>query len=231
MAKQLNSIQELEIKSDIQTRAQAIIASGKDIVKLINDESFKGIDVDDVIERASAMKLVAESINELGKDVNVNNHTKLTENTIKLIDKIDKSKLENLQTAHNMFKEMKEFSESISGNFDGLAEALNEKIAPLLEELKELIGKIPESVDKSASTISTSMYNTTSIASGTATTSTMRAQVQSENPTMSKEDIGKVVDQRMAQQAQSVNKGIEMRLEELLDVLQNYSNPIPVRMS
>lgn len=231
MAKQLNSIQELEIKSDIQTRAQAIIASGKDIVKLINDESFKGIDVDDVIERASAMKLVAESINELGKDVNVNNHTKLTENTIKLIDKIDKSKLENLQTAHNMFKEMKEFSESISGNFDELAEALNEKITPLLEELKELIGKIPESVDKSASTISTSMYNTTSIASGTATTSTMRAQVQSENPTMSKEDIGKVVDQRMAQQAQSVNKGIEMRLEELLDVLQNYSNPIPVRMS
>jgi hypothetical protein len=130
-----------------------------------------------------------------------------------------------------MFKEMKEFSESISGNFDGLAEALNEKIAPLLEELKGLIEKIPESVDKSASTISTSMYNTTSIANGTATPSTMTQQVQSENPTMSKEEVNRMVDQRMTQQAQSVNKGIEMKLEELIDVLQNYSNPIPVRMS
>ena len=256
MAKMLNEVSKAELANDIETRAETIIKTGSKIISLVNNDSyFKGIDEDDVIERASAIKLVAEAINELGKDVNIETHNKLTENaceliktftdknfkidnyskfsnnTIKLIDKIDKSKLENLQTAHNMFKEMKEFSESISGNFDGLAEALNEKIAPLLEELKELIGKIPESVDKSASTISTSMYNTTSIASGTATTSTMRAQVQSENPSMSKEDIGKIVDQRMTQQAQSVNKGIEMRLEELLEILQNYSNPIPVRMS
>lgn len=254
MARQLNEIQKLEVGSDINERAKNIIAIGSSIVKIVNDSNeFKGVDTDDVIERASAIKLVAEAINELGKDVNVETHNTLTknagelinifkdfkidnyakfaDNSIKLIDKIDNSKLENLQTAHNMFKEMKEFSESISGNFDGLAEALNEKIAPLLEELKGLIEKIPESVDKSASTISTSMYNTTSIANGTANTSTMTQQVQSENPTMSKEEVNRMVDQRMNQQAQSVNKGIEMKLEELIDVLQNYSNPIPVRMS
>ena len=75
------------------------------------------------------------------------------------------------------------------------------------------------------------MYNTTSIANGTANASTMTQQVQSENPTMSKEEVNRMVDQRMNQQAQSINKGIEMKLEELIDVLQNYSNPIPVRMS
>ena len=232
MAKMLNEVTKAELDAKIESKSETIIKTGAKIISLVNDDSyFKGIDEDDVIKRASAIKLVAEAVNELGKDVDVNNHTKLTDNTIKLIDKIDNSKLENLQTAHNMFKEMKEFSESISGNFDGLAEALNEKIAPLLEELKGLIEKIPESVDKSASTISTSMYNTTSIANGTATPSTMTQQVQSENPTMSKEEVNRMVDQRMTQQAQSVNKGIEMKLEELIDVLQNYSNPIPVRMS
>ena len=45
---------------------------------------------------------------------------------------------------------MAQFSESINGNFNELAEALNEKIAPLLEELKELVGKVPEHMDKNS---------------------------------------------------------------------------------
>ena len=227
----INDIDYTEIS---QAKLYLVTDSIKNIItKLFYDPSFK-IDKGIVKKSEQYSEILSNIIKYnrvMANDINIENHTKLTDNTIRLIDKIDKSKLENLQTAHNMFKEMKEFSESISGNFDGLAEALNEKIAPLLEELKELIGKIPESVDKSASTISTSMYNTTSIANGTANASTMTQQVQSENPTMSKEEVNRMVDQRMNQQAQSVNKGIEMKLEELIDVLQNYSNPIPVRMS
>ena len=233
MAKQLNIIQSLSVdKNSIKTKSEEIISIGNNIVRLIsNSGELKDVDISNVIKRANAIKLVSESINELGKDVNVDAHTKLTDNYVKFIDKIDKSKLENLKTARNLFKEMKEFSESINGNFEGLANALNEKIAPLLEELKGLIGKIPESVNKSASTISGSVYASSAIASGTANSTTLASQIQEENPSMSKEDVNRMVDQRMNEQAKTVNKGIEMKLEELVEILQNYSNPIPVRVS
>ncbi|MBR5298207.1 MAG: hypothetical protein IKU29_10140, partial [Parabacteroides sp.] len=54
----------------------------------------------------------------------VDHHGVITDLT-NFIDKIGSVKLENLQTARNLFKEMKEFSQSISGDFEGLAEALN----------------------------------------------------------------------------------------------------------
>ena len=205
-----------------------ILTDAQSIINCFDDSKLK-FDTK-LIRKANYLKDLTSVLASFTKDINISDHTKLIDNTIKLIDKIDKSKLENLQTTRNMFKEMKEFSESISGNFEGLANALSDKIAPLLEELKQLISKIPESVDKSASTISTSMYNTAAWQGGSATSSMMQTQVQTENPTMSKEEVSKIVDQRMVEQQQTTNKGIEMRIEEILEALQNYTNPVPVRM-
>ena len=206
-----------------------ILTDAQSIINCFDDSKLKFNA--NVIKKAKLLQEFTGALAGFTKDINISEHSKLTENTIKLIDKVDKSKLENLKTARNMFKEMKDFSQSISGNFEGLANALNDRIAPLLQELKELIGKIPESVDKSASTISTSMYNTAAWQGGAATTSMMQTQVQTENPTMSKEDVSKIVDQRMMEQTQTVNKGIESRIDEILEALQNYTNPIPVRIS
>ena len=97
-----------------------------------------------------------ERFNEVSKDFvdisdgDVKKSKELTDNYIKFIDKVNGSNLENLKTTETLFKNMAEFSESINGNFDKLAEALNEKIAPLLEELKSLIEKVPQHIDKSA---------------------------------------------------------------------------------
>lgn len=233
MARQLDSIQKLSVdRGSIKNKSAEIISAGNDIIKLINkSKELKGIDIDDVVEWSSAVQSVAKAVNELGEGVDINKHTKATENMVKFVDKVQKLELTKLQTAHNLFKEMKEFSKSINGNFEGLADALNEKIAPLLEDLKQLMDKIPDAVDRSATTISGSVYNSSAIASGTATPSSIQSQIMAENPSMSKEAVSKMVDQRMEQQAQTVGKGIEMKLEELIDVLQNYANPIPVRMS
>lgn len=233
MAKSINNINDVKLDGDVRVKAENIVKMGTSLVSLINDqdETFGLIDNAKATTRISILKDLGEVITSFSQEINPQNHEKIINNTIKFVKSINDIKLENLQTAHNMFKEMKEFSESISGNFEGLADALNEKIAPLLEELKEMIGKIPESVDKSASTISGSMYNSAAMSSGFATSSNIETQVKAENPNMSKEEVNKIVDQRMNQQANSVNRGIEMKLEELIDVLQNYSNPIPVRMS
>ena len=97
-----------------------------------------------------------ERFNEVSKkfvsisDDDVKKSKELTDNYIKFIDKVNGTNLESLKTTERLFKNMAEFSESINGNFDKLAEALNEKIAPLLEELKSLIEKVPQHIDKSA---------------------------------------------------------------------------------
>lgn len=207
-----------------------VVSDSEYILSSLNDSK---ISVDSSIsKKINTLNKISNAINNFAANPsNIKNQTKAIDNTVKFIETINNAKLEKLQTAHNLFKEMKEFSRSINGNFEGLADALNEKIAPLLEDLKQLLDKIPDAVDRSATTISGSVYNSSAIASGTATPSSIQSQIMAENPSMSKEDVSRMVDQRMEQQAQTVGKGIEMKLEELIDVLQNYANPIPVRMS
>jgi hypothetical protein len=57
-----------------------------------------------------------------------------------------------------MFGQMSKLSESIKGNFDGLAEALNENLLTVLEELKEILeqtnGIIEDKSKKSNNTFS-----------------------------------------------------------------------------
>lgn len=233
MAQSINNISKVTIDQSVEKKAVDVINLGSKLVALINDkdDTFGIIDNTKAMSRITILKELSDVLSGFTQEINVQDHEKVVNNTIKFVKTIGSIKLENLQTARNMFKEMKEFSESISGNFEGLADALNEKIAPLLEELKELMSKIPESVDNSAATISGSMYNSAAMTSGFANTNNMTAQVKAENPNMSKEEVNKLVDQRMNQQANSVNRGIEMKLEELIEVLQNHSNPIPVRMS
>ena len=70
----------------------------------------------------------------------------MTENYIKFLDAIDKVDNSNLKTSVSLFEQMARLSESISGNFDGLAQTINDKIAPLLEELNKLLEEVPEKI-------------------------------------------------------------------------------------
>ena len=97
-----------------------------------------------------------ERFNEVTKDFidvdddDVKRSKEITDNYIKFIDKVNGVNLENLKTTERLFENMAKFSESINGNFDKLAEALNDKIAPLLEELKGLMEKVPQHIDKAS---------------------------------------------------------------------------------
>ena len=74
----------------------------------------------------------------------------MIDNYIKFLDKVDRVDIETLRTTERLFKNMAQFSESINGNFQGLADALNEKIAPLLEELKELLKEVKPSIEQAS---------------------------------------------------------------------------------
>lgn len=70
-----------------------------------------------------------------------------TDQYMKFMDKVNSMDMQKLQSAERLFEHMANFSQSINGNFQELAEALNEKIAPLLEELKDLMSKIPQKME------------------------------------------------------------------------------------
>ena len=72
------------------------------------------------------------------------NYENFVSNSIKLLQKINDTDIEKLGTTVKLFKSMAQFSESINGNFEKLADTLNEKIAPLLEELRDLIEGVGE---------------------------------------------------------------------------------------
>lgn len=93
--------------------------------------------------KLSTLSLLQSVIEGFGKTVItpgvVANTGAVIDNYIKFLDKVNYIDITKLKTTENMFAHMAKFSESISGNFDGLADALNDKIAPLLEEINNIL--------------------------------------------------------------------------------------------
>ena len=77
-------------------------------------------------------------------------HASATNDIIKLIDKTKTIDVSKLNTVTMMFKQLADFSKSIRGNFDKLADVLNDKLIELLEKLHVTLKEIQESEKTSA---------------------------------------------------------------------------------
>lgn len=142
------------------------------------------------------------------------------------IQTINNADLKKLETTTNMFKYMAEFSKSINGNFDDLTRTIAEKLMPLLNELKELLEDIPDKIEKSSADVSASVFasNTYGGTSSTYTSFTpqaMEAQVKREQPKLTKEEVGKIVDERMSDQAVARAQSITTKIDELMEILKS----------
>jgi hypothetical protein len=115
---------------------------------------------------------------------------------------------------------MSKFSNSIRGDFDKLAEALSDKLLPVLEELKEVMSVIPEKIDVGFQNTSASIAAT----SAPATTTNVTEQVKRENPNMTPEQIKKVVDNRIAEKSKADANGIGAKLDELMALLRGFGS-------
>ena len=111
---------------------------------------------------------------------------KVLNKNIEFLDKIDKVDENKLKSAANIFESLSKFSNSIKGDFNELAEALTEKIAPLLEEMNTTLEKVNGSVKETSSNVATSvnLSNQKSL-----TQSQIEKQVSIENPNATQEQI------------------------------------------
>lgn len=113
--------------------------------KFFRSIGYMNINTDKVGSMQSVFKTITD-FNASMTDENISKSATMLQNYDTFLTRIDTLKIENLQTAAKIFEEMARFSESISGNFDTLAETLNERIAPLMEELKNTLDQVNNKV-------------------------------------------------------------------------------------
>lgn len=90
-----------------------------------------------IIETANA---ISSSVNDsISTNENVANFAKTVDSTSKLINKVNGLNIDKIKTLAEMFGNAAAFAKAIDGNFDKLADVINEKIAPLIEDLKNAI--------------------------------------------------------------------------------------------
>jgi phage terminase Nu1 subunit (DNA packaging protein) len=90
---------------------------------------------------------------------------------------------------------------------------------PVLQELKEIMGVIPEKLDTGFQNTSASIAATTVAP----TQETVTAQVNRENPTMTKKEVDNIVQQRMKDYSKTEATGVVAKLDQLIDLLKGYS--------
>lgn len=185
-------------------------------------DKFK--DTDKLVEFSEKISPVISCIKDLTSQfsdfANIDN-TKLNKNINSFggfIDKVNTIDVEKAQKTTQLFKQMSRFSESIKGDFDKLAEALTEKMLPVLEELKDIMDKVPEKLDTGFANTSASI----SAANAPATVENVAAQLNRENPDKDKKFIENLLDKRMAEKAQQEANSTAAKLDELITLLKGF---------
>ena len=133
-----------------KTLMEVVGGIAKDIVSFAKNE-YKGPDGKVVklgetdIDQAGTniQAILTKLVDAAGsvEEVNLKNFDKFSGSYGKFIEKINTVDLAKLTAANNMMKNLSEFSKSINGNFDKLADTINEKLIKALEELKDVLEK------------------------------------------------------------------------------------------
>lgn len=215
----LLTLNDLPDLSGVKSKTERVCNTADSIVALVT--SRPGVPTNISESRISWMERINKTIKEMQyiRPDALNKSRRALSAHIALIKQINTVDVTKLETSARMFQQMARFSESIHGNFSKLAKTLNEDLMPVLEELKEIMGIIPEKLD-------TGFQNTSaSIAAQNApqTESNIFAQVSREKPNMDKAQVDQLVQQRLKEYSNNSSKGVAAKLDELINLLKGYS--------
>lgn len=98
----------------------------------------------------SSMKEVNSVIKEMVglSDRDVANNKKVVDDYVRFLEKVNAADASKLTTTSKIMENWAKLSESISGNFEGLARSMNEHILPALQKLNETMNEVVETLDK-----------------------------------------------------------------------------------
>jgi hypothetical protein len=124
------------------------------VIGYVNDIATTKIDTNKYntnIDSINAMIRTINSLTKIGENGSLDKYKQGIDKAIEFTNTVSTAKLENLKTAANMFEKMADFSKSINGNFEGLADVIEDKIMPLLEKLNETFENTNKVIENGAS--------------------------------------------------------------------------------
>jgi hypothetical protein len=220
LAEHLTTINNLPDVTNIVSKTEAVCNSADMLIKHMTTKPDYGGEVESN-SRIDIIDKINQSIQSIGniEQKQVKKIDKVFDDYSKFIDKVNTVDVAKLENSTKMFAQMANFSNSIQGDFTKLAETLNEHLMPVLQELKEIMGAIPEKLDTGFQNTSASIAATTV----TPTQEAVTAQVSRENPTMTKKEVDNIVQQRMKDYSKTEATGVAAKLDQLINLLKGYS--------
>lgn len=129
--------QESASKYDLTKLAfKDVLAQYKEGMKVFEDVDADSIK--DTIQAYSSFNTTLDKILKIDEK-SVKNNKEFVDNNIKLLDKINTLKVDNVKGVTDMFAKMADFSKTINGNFTKLAEAFSEELIEALNKLSDAI--------------------------------------------------------------------------------------------
>jgi len=139
IAKNLQYLEKIKINRDtVEKKVDAVIGTANSLINHIKGSNVEKSDIKKAELTKKFMKQIKKTVEYMSKIGEMNNQgqfDRAIDSYVRFVDKVNTVKVENIEKTAKMFEKMAEFSKSIHGNFEGLADTLNDKITPLLEKI------------------------------------------------------------------------------------------------
>lgn len=218
LAEHLKSINSLPDLSGIDKKTIAICTAADKVIDNIVAPSNKTVTDTSRLSILERVNTALAGFNNISTE-QIENNTKAVDNYIRFVDKVSTVEVSKLEKSAQMFRQMANFSNSIKGNFEKLAESINEDLMPVLEELKEIMEKVPTAIETNGANVSAAVASTTVAP----TTTNVTKQVERENPGMDKKQVEQLVQARLKEHANSAANSTASKIDELINLLKGYS--------
>lgn len=218
----IKDLSELKINSkEVTNKSEVLLSCADTIYNQINTRFGKNSPTIDTTHFSSVIDII-KNLNESMISITditegkVKNTENLFKNYIQLLDKINTIKVDNIEKATHMFKQMARFSESIDGNFESLAEAINENLMPVLEELKKVMDDCTKTLEKGFNTTNETLMATSPVP---ISEDGMANIEKAKNPQMTDAQAALAASKRTAAQLKSQNETLGTKLDTLAELL------------
>lgn len=214
----------IDFVKSINDGIKDLAASNETVVKNNIDNYIRLIDRLSIVD-IETFSPISKHINDLNTSIdsvgkiNSKQFESNIDNYVRFVDKVNTVEVSKLEKSAQMFQQMANFSNSIKGNFEKLAESLSEDLMPILEELKEIMEKVPTAIETNGANVSAAVASTTVAP----TTANVTKQVERENPGMNKKQVEQLVQTRLKEHANSAANSTASKIDELISLLKGYS--------
>ena len=134
-----------------------------------------------VMESAKALNGMEADDNLSKLTKNVSSYQRIVRESSMLVNRVNGLNLDKMKAFAEMWKQAAAFSHSINGNFDKLASAISEKLAPILKELKDAILEADKTIKERVNKANTNAENTTNNTTNTITNTTSAGSINIPN--------------------------------------------------